>query len=229
MMWLLSACTNFLVTASSIICFTWETKVDGKSLSFVRRCYLRWQKVKTRNARGGIKRDGWNVMQKERCSPTTHSKHTKLFIGCVNTDAKLSRWLRTSAAGFLLSNFFWIKTSVQHTYLFKCYSINLIAANVKIRKSKKWHTVANQSSRHQNILAHGRSMVTLQNTRSGCPSGKYTHLNTMFQTQASSAPPLKPGGRCLMDLNSQTVAVKPETLFLKCRTSCLCTTSLCVH
>lgn len=33
MMWLLSACTNFLVTASSMICFTWETKVNGARLS----------------------------------------------------------------------------------------------------------------------------------------------------------------------------------------------------
>lgn len=74
MMWLLSACTNFLVTASSIICFTWETKADGKSLSFVWRCCCwRWQKVKTRNA-GGRKGDGWNIMQKERRSPTTHAR-----------------------------------------------------------------------------------------------------------------------------------------------------------
>lgn len=33
MMWLLSACTNFLVTASSMICFTWKTKVNGARLS----------------------------------------------------------------------------------------------------------------------------------------------------------------------------------------------------
>lgn len=85
----------------------------------------------------------------------------------------------------------------------------------------------NQSSRHQNILARDQPVVTLQNTRSSSPSAKYTHLNTMFKTQASSAPSLEPGGLSLMDLNSQTVAVKPKTLFLKCCTSCLRTTSLC--
>lgn len=30
MMWLLSACTNFLVTASSMICFTYEAKVHSE-------------------------------------------------------------------------------------------------------------------------------------------------------------------------------------------------------
>lgn len=29
-MWLLSACTNFLVTASSMICFTYEAEGDGE-------------------------------------------------------------------------------------------------------------------------------------------------------------------------------------------------------
>lgn len=33
MMWLLSACTNFLVTASSMICFTWKTEVNGVRLN----------------------------------------------------------------------------------------------------------------------------------------------------------------------------------------------------
>lgn len=73
-------------------------------------------------------------------------KHTKLFIGCVNTDAKLTSWFRTSVAGFLLSDFFWIikkkierteaLTCVQHTHFFKRHSVNLITANVKMRKSK---------------------------------------------------------------------------------------------
>lgn len=148
MMWLLSACTNFLVTASSIICFTWETKVDGKSLSFVWCCCLRWQKAKTRNALRD--QEGWveyhakgAVQPHDTCQED--SKHTKLFISCANTDATLSSCFRTSVTGFLLSDFFWIKfffentkalTFVEHTYLFKCCSINLNTANVKIRKLK---------------------------------------------------------------------------------------------
>lgn len=35
MMWLLSACTNFLVTASSIICFTWERRANKSFLHSV--------------------------------------------------------------------------------------------------------------------------------------------------------------------------------------------------
>ena len=110
-MWLLSAWTNFLVTASSIICFTWETergrerererereKHGGKDLIW--HGYIRWQGLKTRST-GGSGRG------------TSHEREV-MSEGAVHEDNKQTELLMRRVNSSVCSRGMWFLTPVTH-------------------------------------------------------------------------------------------------------------------